>query len=79
MTLPYWAKVRSSVDSVVSHESPPTKIRPTFSSAIPDQIKSNPLVAAAAATTCTGAQQPNPDKMGGAAAAHLARRPRSRR
>ena len=41
MTLPYWLKVRVSVLSVVSHDSPPTKIRPTlFSSAIPGQIKS---------------------------------------
>lgn len=39
MTLPYWLKVRVSVPSVVSHDSPPTKIRPTFSSAIPGQIK----------------------------------------
>jgi len=41
MTLPYWPKVRSSVRSVVSHDSPPTKIRPTLSSAIlgPSQLE----------------------------------------
>lgn len=92
MTLPYWPKVRSSVRSVVSHDSPPTKIRPTLSSAISGQTNQNPLAAA-----CTANHQPNPirkpkfridprsatgriasrqHEAGGGAAAYLARRPR---
>lgn len=44
MTLPYSLKARSSVRSVVSHDSPPTKILPTSFSAIsttpnPNQIR----------------------------------------
>lgn len=58
MTLPYWPKVRSSVRSVVSHDSPPTKMRPTFSSAIPGPNQSE-SPRRRRTNTCTVTHQPN--------------------
>jgi hypothetical protein len=75
MTLPYWPKVRSSVRSVVFHDSPPTKIRPTFSSVILNQINQNYLHGKAAgrshqgnrnsaAIRATQQRESRPDKTG---------------